>query len=80
MNQESFLHALHKATPLTDKILAVVGGGVGATLTAANLGMVQTGIGIGVGVLTIMVLIPRAILSWRDFASKWKSGESDSGD
>lgn len=71
MNQD-FLAALHKATPLCDKILAVVGGAVAGTLT---LGHLQAGIGILVGVLTGLTLIPRLVIGWVEMKERLRAAE-----
>lgn len=68
MNQD-FLAALHKATPLCDKILAVIGG---ATAGALTLGHLQAGVGIAVGIVTLLVMIPRAIIGWLDARDRIK--------
>jgi len=72
MNSD-FFTALHKVTPLCDKILTVIGG---ATAGALTLGHVQAGVGIAVGIVTLLVMIPRAILAWRDMIRKIRSREA----
>lgn len=72
MNQDTFISTLHKVTPITDKILALVGAGTAASLT---LGHLQTGVGILVGIVTLLMMIPRAILAWRDLVRKIRNGE-----
>jgi hypothetical protein len=76
MNHDFFAD-LHRATPLCDKILALIGG---ATAGALTLGHLQAGVGIAVGIVTLLVMIPRAILVWRDFVRKIRSGEAATDD
>jgi hypothetical protein len=76
MNHDFFAD-LHRATPLCDKILALIGG---ATAGALTLGHLQAGVGIAVGVVTLLVMIPRAILVWRDFVRKIRTGEPAADD
>jgi hypothetical protein len=58
-----FLTDLNRATPLCDKILAVIGG---ATVGALTLGHLQAWVGIAVGTVTILVMIPRFIIGVLD--------------
>lgn len=73
MNQE-FLAALHKVTPVTDKILALTGASVAAVLT---LGHVQTIVGITVGVLTAIAIIPRIVIGYIDMRRKIRHADED---
>lgn len=61
MNQE-FITALHKLTPLCDKILVVIGG---ASIASLTIGHVQAWVTILVGLATFCVMVPRAIIAWR---------------
>lgn len=59
---QDFIAALHKVTPLCDKILVVIGGVSIASLTS---GHIQAWVTILVGLATVAVMIPRAIIAWR---------------
>lgn len=69
-----FLAALHKATPVTDKILAVLGAGMAAALT---LGHVQTLVGITVGVLTGIAIIPRIVIGFVEMRRKLREEKEE---
>jgi hypothetical protein len=72
-----FFADLHRATPLCDKVLALIGG---ATAGALTLGPLQAWVGIAVGIVTLLIMIPRAVLVWRDFVRKIRTGEAESND
>lgn len=69
----SILEQLHRSTPLTDKVLAVIGVAASGTLT---MGTLQAGMGIFVGALTALILIPRVILAWRDLMRRLRNAEA----
>lgn len=73
MNQD-ILASLHKVTPLTDKILALVGTSMAAFLT---LGHVQTLVGITVGILTGLAIIPRIVIGYIDMRRKMRHADED---
>lgn len=73
MNND-YLTALHKVTPLCDKILAVVGTGMAAVLT---LGQVQTIVGITVGVLTAIAIIPRIVIGFVEMRRKLREEKEE---
>jgi hypothetical protein len=60
---QDFIAGMHKATPLCDRIYAILGA---ATAGALTLGHLQAGVGIAVGIATLLVMIPRAIIGWLD--------------
>lgn len=76
MNQD-ILASLHKVTPVTDKILALVGTSMAAFLT---LGHVQTLVGITVGILTGLAIIPRIVIGYIDMRRKMRPADEEGGE
>jgi hypothetical protein len=72
-----FIADLHRATPLCDKILAVIGG---VTVGALTLGHLQASVGIAVGVVTLLVMIPRAIIGFLDARDRIRKSLAETTD
>lgn len=58
------LKQFHDLTPLTDKVLAVIG----SFSAVISLSDVSSAVGIVVGLATISMIIPRAVLNWIELA------------
>lgn len=71
MNQD-FLSALHKVTPLTDKVLALAGTSLAAFLT---LGHVQTIVGITLGILSCLAIVPRLVIGYVEMKAAIRKAE-----
>lgn len=72
-----FLADINRAIPVCDKILAVIGG---ATLGALTLGNLQASVGIAVGVVTLLVMIPRAIIGFLDARDRIRKSLAETTD
>ena len=58
------LKQFHDLTPLTDKVLAVIG----SFSAVISLSDVSSVVGIVVGLVTISMIFPRAVLNWIELA------------
>lgn len=58
------LKQFHDLTPLTDKVLTVIG----SFSAVISLSDVSSVVGIVVGLVTISMIFPRAVLNWIEFA------------
>lgn len=61
----SFWHHLHDTTPIADRF--IVGGGLLASLSVAAMNSVAT---LVIACLTILVMIPRVVIAWREMLRK----------
>lgn len=74
-----FLSVLNEHLHLKEKILLPIGAAVSAVATAqglnAHLSTINLVVGIVVGLLTVGMLIPRAVVAWREMLGRGSGGD-----
>lgn len=68
------VECLSRATPVQEKLLATLGAAVGGSLT---LGHINAAVGVLVGLLTVLMLIPRVVIAWREMLRHRPDADDD---